>query len=65
MTTTEETKRIKMRVVEHCTYVIELDIPADANPEEWVSENGEAAWVEVENMNDHFVSCDERWVEVK
>ena len=58
-----ETKKIKMLVVETCTYEIDVEIPAEADPQEWVNENGEEFWVEVDQINDHFVSCDERYLE--
>jgi len=58
-----KTKKIKMLVVETCTYKIDVEIPADAEPQEWVNENGEALWVEVDDINEHFVSCDERYLE--
>ena len=49
--------------IEDSEIVFDVEIPAEADPQEWVNENGEEFWVEVDQINDHFVSCDERYLE--
>lgn len=61
----EKTKTIRMKVYEEVYYTVEVDIPEDADPAQWVDENGEAYFCDLDNINHYCTSVEEReiWVE--